>query len=106
MGPVNAAETDVKMISKPVIDCESVGVVNADEMPEIKVTIPVPEHDIPFESVGAEINADVDIKIVPELDIHCKRLGATNTDDVDTKIIPELVDSPTLQSGECSQTHN
>ena len=103
---MNAAETDVKMISKPVIDCEIVGVVNADEVLEIKVTVPVPEHDIPFESVGAEMNADVNIKIVPKLDIHCKRIGATNTDDVDTKIIPELIDSPTLQSGECSHTHN
>jgi hypothetical protein len=103
---VNAVEMDVKMIPKPAIHCESVGVVNADETRDIEVTIPIPKHDIPFESIGAEINADVDIKIVPKRDIHCKRMGATNADDVDTKISPEFIDSPTLEFGECSHTHD
>lgn len=102
IGAVNVDEIDVKMIPKPVIHCESVGVVNAGDMRDIKVTIPIPKHDITFESVGPQINADADIKIVPKLDIHFKRIGVTNTDDMDTKISPKLIDSPTLEFGECS----
>ena len=56
---MKAVEMDVKMIPKAAIHCESVGVVIAGETRDIEVTIPIPKHDIPFESIGAEINADV-----------------------------------------------